>query len=238
MDYIVSLNEFEGPLDLLLHLIKQSNIDIMDIDLEVITKQYLDYIEKVQELNLDVASEYLVMAAELIEMKSRYLLPKPEVEEDEYEDDPRRELNNRLLEYQAYKDITPSLQELEAERSMAYSKNPSLNITGVDLNPELSDIVDMDALTNAFTEFLKRKEAEKPLATKITNKEYSVHERSREIKNVLTKKGKVKFEELFEEYNRNYIVVTFLSILIMAKNGEVLIEQEENFKELYISNRK
>ena len=238
MDYIVSLNEFEGPLDLLLHLIKQSNIDIMDIDLEVITKQYLDYIEKVQELNLDVASEYLVMAAELIEMKSRYLLPKPEVEEDEFEEDPRRELINRLLEYQAYKDITPSLQELEAERSMAYSKNPSLNITGVDLNPELSDIVDMDALTNAFTEFLKRKEAEKPLATKITNKEYSVHERSREIKNVLTKKGKVKFEELFEEYNRNYIVVTFLSILIMAKNGEVLIEQEENFKELYISNRK
>ena len=238
MDYIVSLNEFEGPLDLLLHLIKQSNIDIMDIDLEVITKQYLDYIEKVQELNLDVASEYLVMAAELIEMKSRYLLPKPEVTEDEFEEDPRKELIHRLLEYQAYKDITPSLQEMESERSMAYSKNPSLNITGVDLNPELSDIVDMDALTNAFTEFLKRKEAEKPLATKITNKEYSVHERSREIKNVLTKKGKVKFEELFEEYNRNYIVVTFLSILIMAKNGEVLIEQEENFKELYISNRK
>ena len=238
MDYIVSLNEFEGPLDLLLHLIKQSNIDIMDIDLEVITKQYLDYIEKVQELNLDVASEYLVMAAELIEMKSRYLLPKPEVEEDEYEDDPRRELINRLLEYQAYKDITPSLQELEAERSMAYSKNPSLNITGVDLNPELSDIIDMDALTKAFNEFLKRKEAEKPLTTKITNKEYSVHQRSKEIKSVLNKKGKVKFEELFEEYNRNYIVVTFLSILIMAKNGEVLIEQEENFKELYISNRK
>ena len=238
MDYIVSLNEFEGPLDLLLHLIKQSNIDIMDIDLEVITKQYLDYIEKVQELNLDVASEYLVMAAELIEMKSRYLLPKPEVSEDEFEEDPREELIHRLLEYQAYKDITPSLQEMEAERSMAYSKNPSLNITGVDLNPELSDIVDMDALTNAFKEFIKRKEAEKPLATKITNKEYSVHERSREIKSVLNKKGKVKFEELFTEYNRNYIVVTFLSILIMAKNGEVLIEQEENFKELYISNRK
>lgn len=238
MDYIVSLNEFEGPLDLLLHLIKQSNIDIMDIDLEVITKQYLDYIEKVKDFNLDVASEYLVMAAELIEMKSRYLLPKPEVTEDEFEEDPREELIHRLLEYQAYKDITPSLQEMESERSMAYSKNPSLNITGVDLNPELSDIIDMDALTHAFNEFLKRKEAEKPLTTKITNKEYSVHERSREIKNVLNKKGKVKFEELFTEYNRNYIVVTFLSILIMAKNGEVLIEQEENFKELYISNRK
>ena len=238
MDYIVSLNEFEGPLDLLLHLIKQSNIDIMDIDLEVITKQYLDYIEKIEEMNLDVASEYLVMAAELIEMKSRYLLPKPEVTEDEYEEDPRRELINRLLEYQAYKDVAPEFQKLEAERSMAYSKNPSLTITGVDLNPELSSIIDMDALTNAFSEFLKRKEAEKPITTKITNKEYSVHERTREIKSVLNKKGKVKFDELFTEYNRNYIVVTFLSILIMAKNGEVLIEQEENFKDLYISNRK
>ena len=238
MDYIVTLNEFEGPLDLLLHLIKQSNIDIMDINLEDITKQYLDYINKIEEMNLDVASEYLVMAAELIELKSRTLLPKPEVDVDEYEEDPRQELINKLLAYQAYKDITPDLQELENARSMYYSKEPSLNITGVDLNPELSASVDIDALTNAFNEYLKKKELEKPLNTKITNREYSVSERSREIKNILTKKTKVKFEELFEEYNRNYIVVTFLSILIMAKNGELLIEQEENFKELYISKRK
>lgn len=237
MDYIVSLDKFEGPLDLLLHLIKQSNLDIMDINLEDITKQYLDYIKKIEEMNLDVASEYLVMAAELIELKSRSLLPKPEVEADEYEEDPRQELINKLLAYQAYKDITPSLQELENARSMYYTKNPSLNITGVDLNPELSDAVDIEALTNAFNMFLKKKKLEKPLNTKITNKEYSVSERSREIRNILSKKKKIKFEELFQEYNRNYIVVTFLSILIMAKNGEVAIEQEENFKELYISKR-
>ena len=238
MDYVVNLNEFEGPLDLLLHLIKQSNIDIMDINLEDITKQYLDYIEKIEEMNLDVASEYLVMAAELIEMKSKYLLPKPEISEDEYEEDPREELIKRLIEYQAYKDIAPELQDMENTRSMVYSKIPSINITGVDLNPELSDKVDLDALTNAFNEFLKKKELEKPLNTTITNKEYSVHQRSAEIRNILKTKKKVKFEELFEEYNRNYIVVTFLSILIMAKNGELLIEQEDNFKELYISNRK
>ena len=238
MNYIVSLDEFEGPLDLLLHLIKQSNIDIMDINLEDITKQYLDYINKIEEMNLDVASEYLVMAAELIELKSRTLLPKKEVDEDNYEEDPREELINRLLEYQNYKNLTPELQELESNRSMYYSKYPSLNIMGVDLNPELSDTVDMDMLTTAFNNFLKRKVLEKPLNTKITNKEYSVHDRSREIKNILNKKGKVKFDELFEEYNRNYIVVTFLSILIMAKNGELLIEQENNFDELYISERK
>ncbi len=237
MDYVVSLDQFEGPLDLLLHLIKQSNIDIMDINLEDITKQYLDYIKKIEEMNLDVASEYLVMAAELIELKSRYLLPKPETVEDEYEEDPRQELINKLLEYQAYKDVTPELQGLENTRSMIYSKMPSLNITGVDLNPELSDEVDIDLLTEAFNNFLKKKELEKPLNTKITNKEYSVHQRSSEIKNILAKKEKVKFEELFEEYNRGYIVVTFLSILIMAKNKELVIEQEENFKELYIKRK-
>ena len=120
---------------------------------------------------------------------------------------------------------------------MIYSKMPSLNITGVDLNPELSDEVDIDLLTEAFNNFLKKKELEKPLNTKITNKEYSVHQRSSEIKNILAKKDKVKFEELFEEYNRGYIVVTFLSILIMAKNKELVIEQEENFKELYIKRK-
>lgn len=238
MDYIVSLDEFEGPLDLLLHLIKQSNIDIMDINLEDITKQYLDYIKKIEEMNLDVASEYLVMAAELIELKSRTLLPKKEEVDDDYEDDPRQELIRKLIEYENYKNVTPELQELENNRTMYYSKDPSLNITGVDLNPELNEAVDIDMLTNAFNEFLKRKIAEKPLNTKITTKEYSVHERTEQIKKVLSKKGKVRFEELFEEFNRNYIVVTFLSILIMAKNGELLIEQEDNFEELYISERK
>ncbi len=238
MDYIISLDQFEGPLDLLLHLIKQSNIDIMDINIEDITKQYLDYIEKIEQMNLDVASEYLVMAAELLEIKSRSLLPKPEALEDTYEEDPKAELIKRLIEYEAYKNLTPELQELENIRSMSYSKDPSLNITGVDLNPELSDAVNLDALTNAFSMFLKNKELEKPLNTKITNKEYSVHQRSAEIHKILDKKGKVKFEELFEVYTKNYIVVTFLSILIMAKNGELLIEQEDNFKDLYISKRK
>ena len=238
MDYVISLDQFEGPLDLLLHLIKQSNIDIMDINLEDITKQYLYYISKIEQMNLDVASEYLVMAAELIEMKSRYLLPKPEVESDEYEEDPKQELIKRLIEYEAYKNIAPELQEMENIRSMSYSKDPSLNITGVDLNPELSSDIDLDKLTNAFEEFLKHKQLEKPLNTRITTKEYSIHQRSKEISKLLDKKEKVKFEELFEEYNKNYIVVTFLSILIMAKNMELVIEQEDNFGELYISKRK
>ena len=104
MKYEIKSNAFEGPLDLLLHLIKKSDVDIFNIEIETITKQYLEYIEAMEELNLNIASEYLVMAAELIEMKSAILLPKPEIEEDEYEEDLKENLTKRLLEYQKYKD--------------------------------------------------------------------------------------------------------------------------------------
>ena len=97
MKYEVKINEFEGPLDLLLHLIKQDNISIYEISIDRITKQYLEYIEKMEELNLDIASEYLVMAAELIEIKSSSLLPKSDNEDDEYEEDPKERLINRCL---------------------------------------------------------------------------------------------------------------------------------------------
>ena len=100
MEYKVILNDFEGPLDLLLHLIKQSNISIYDISIDQITKQYMDYINKMEELNLTVASEYLIMAAELIEIKSSSLLPKQETHEDEYEEDRREKLISRLIEYE------------------------------------------------------------------------------------------------------------------------------------------
>ena len=112
MEYKVMCNQFEGPMDLLLHLIKESNIDICDISIEEITKQYLDYINMMEELNLDIASEYLVMAAELLEIKSSYLLPKKELEtSDEYEEDPKEELIRRLLEYERYKNVTQALKE-------------------------------------------------------------------------------------------------------------------------------
>lgn len=125
MEYKVILNDFEGPLDLLLHLIKQSNISIYDISIDQITKQYMDYINKMEELNLTVASEYLIMAAELIEIKSSSLLPKQETHEDEYEEDRREKLISRLIEYEQYKNITKSLKELETSRKDIYTKLPS-----------------------------------------------------------------------------------------------------------------
>ena len=119
MEISFKIDEFEGPLDLLLHLIKESKMDIMNIEIEKITKQYMDYLDLQEKMNLEVASEYLVLASELIEIKSKMLLPNFKSEDDEEEEaDPREELVNRLLEYQAYKEITKVLQEKENLRKV------------------------------------------------------------------------------------------------------------------------
>ena len=235
MEYKVICSDFEGPMDLLLHLIKESNIDICDISIEEITKQYLDYINKMEELNLNVASEYLVMAAELIEIKSSYLLPKKETENiDEYEEDPKDELIRRLLEYERYKNITEALKECEGKRSEIYTKEPSNMDEFIVKNNEVDETFSMEDLMNAFAKLLERKEFEKPLNTKITNKEYSVNERSNEIRTILKSRKKVEFTELFEIYTKDYLVVTFLSILDLAKKQELLINQDNNFNKIYL----
>lgn len=235
MTYKVTIHDFEGPLDLLLHLIKKSDIDIMDIHIEDITKQYLDYIEKMQEMDLDIASEYLTMAAELIEMKSSLLLPNVKNEEDEYEEDPRENLIKRLLEYKQYKEITATFKELELERKKIYTKESSNLESYKNLNKEMDlGSIGIDDLLFAFQKFLERKKIEKPLHTKITKKEYSVSERSKQIRSILKEKKKIEFQELFEDFNRQFIVVTFLSILNLSKKQELSIEQEDNFSKIYL----
>lgn len=236
MDYKIMINEFEGPMDLLLHLIKKSEVNIYDISIEEITKQYLDYISAMERLDLDIASEYLIMAAELIEIKSAMLLPRPVLEdEDVYEEDPKEKLIARLLEYKKYKEMTSEFKKLEEMRKEVYTKESSdLSEYKQTDTVDLGD-VDLNSLLDAFNKFLERKKLEEPLNTKITKKEYSISERSSEIKNILKKKKAVKFEELFEQYNKDYVVVTFLSILTMAKKQELIIKQENNFDNIIIS---
>ena len=239
MDYKFVINDFEGPLDLLLHLVKTSEMDIYDISVEKITEQYLEFIRRMEEMNLTVASEYLVMAAELIEIKSRLLLPNSKNDEDdEYEEDPRENLIKRLIEYKKIKESTPKLKELEEERKKLYTKVASNMKQYQDENqkPDFNDI-DLDCLLNAFSKFLERKEEEKPLNTKITKKEYSFSKRSREIKSLLRTKQKINFEELFEIQTKEYIVVTFLSILALAKKQELIIKQDNNFSNIVLSLR-
>ena len=233
MSYLVTIDNFSGPLDLLLHLIKQSNIDIYDIKIEEITKQYLDYIETMSNMNLDIASSYLVMASELIEMKSSYLLPKKEKEVDEYEEDPKERLIKRLVEYRNYKEAIEKFHELEVDRQNYYTK-PSSELSDFEKSNKLPTDVELSDLLDAFSKFLSRKEIEKPLNTKITNKEYSIQERSSEIKNLIKKSKKVFFNDLFTVRTRSYIVITFLSILSLAKNNEINIKQDNNFDEILL----
>ena len=236
MKYEININEFQGPLDLLLHLIKQSNISINEISIDEITKQYLDYIKKMEELNLDIASEYLVMAAELIEIKSSSLLPKADVEDDEFEEDPKEKLINRLLEYEQYKNMTDTFKELESFRQEIYTREPD-NLLDYKDNEEVDLGVNLNDLLQALSKFLEQKELDKPLNTKITNKEYSVSIRSNEIRNILKKKKKINFTELFEVYTKEYVVITFLSILAMSRKQEIEIEQENNFKNIIIKEK-
>lgn len=235
MEYIVTIDKFQGPLDLLLHLVKQTNLDIYEIKIEEIVSQYFNYIKQTEEMNLNIASSYLVMAAELLEIKALMLLPKDEEIVDEFEENPKDRLIKRLIEYQNYKDLTGEFQELENKRHEYYTKLPSnLSDYNLKINGSLPDNIDLNDLMNAFNKFLERQQLQKPLNTKIANKEYSIFERSLEIKKIIKEKKKVSFEELFDIRNKGYIVVTFLSILNLAKTKEVKIEQENNFETIYL----
>lgn len=232
------INDFEGPLDLLLHLIKTSKMDIYDISIEEITKQYLDFIKSMQKLNLDIASEYLVMASELIELKSKLLLPNNnDLGEDEYEEDPKEALINRLLEYKKYKDMIDTFKELETERKDIFTKEP-INLSEYsECELKNNGDISLEDLLSALNDFLKRKQDEKPKETKITKKELSVTDRTNQIRNILKKKRKVSFFDLFEVRTKEYVVVTFLSILEMAKFGEISISQENNFNNILITTK-
>lgn len=225
------IGDFEGPLDLLLHLVKVSKIEISDIKLVDITNQYIDYLKKMEEMNLDVASEYLVLASELIEMKSRYLLPKPPKveEESQYEEDPEEELKKRLLEYQKYKESTSIFKDLEINRSSYYTKAPERRDIYTNEKLENNGEVTPNDLLLALEKLLERKEYTKPINTKITKKELSVSERVNKIRSILKKEKTVEFSSLFEYLTRPYIVVTFLSILEMAKDNEITLKQDKNF---------
>ena len=220
MDYKITIDQFEGPLDLLLHLIKESDIDICDISIVEITNQYLNYINAMESMNLDIASEYIVMAAELIEMKSLVLLPKPEKIEDDYEEDPRQQLITKLLDYKQYKEMTSVFKNLEEQRQELYTKEPSdLKQYGISFEPKLSDDVTLNDLMDALNKFLENRDKNKPLNTKITSKEYSVSKRSNEIRSIIKLKKKVEFSELFDIISK--VVPSSMSDMVLGIVQEV-----------------
>ena len=232
------INDFEGPLDLLLHLIRSSQMDIYEINVESITSQYLDFINSSKELSVDIASEYLVMAAELVHLKSKLLLnkkdDKEEAEESEFDINSEEDLRNRLLEYERVKGITDQFKLLEEKRSEFFTKLPSDLSEFKDDTVQLNGDASVEDLVNAFQLFLDRQKLSKPLNTKITKKEFSVAERTHQIRNILREKGKCEFTSLFEVLTKPYVVVTFLSVLEMAKNNEIMINQEKTYGDIIL----
>ena len=183
-------------------------------------------------MNLEISSEYLVLASELLEIKSRLLLPNNKDESLEEEEDPRDELINRLIEYQAYKNITKLLQDKELLRKDIYTKTPENINNYVEESHEIHADVSLDDLINALQKYYQRKADKKPLNTKVTINEISVTSRRHDIKRLLKDKKRVSFFELFPVVSKEYIVATFLAILEMAKSRELIIKQEKNFDDI------
>lgn len=234
----IKINDFDGPLDLLWHLIKAHKMNIYDINIEKITKEYLSYINEHKELTIDGASEYLVMASELIHLKSKLLLNRNDEEEDaEYEINTEDDLRNRLIEYEKLKAAADRLVELEDKRKEVLTKLPSNLSEYADKSVKLSSDITLDDLLKAFEDYLNRKKLDEPVNKAVTKRELSVEDRCLSIKSYLHNRGKINFLDLFDEVDKPYVIVTFLGILNLVKSREAVISQEYNFGDIFIEER-
>lgn len=232
--YSIKLPAFEGPLDLLLHLIKENKIDIYDIPIALITHQYLDYIEMMKELNLDIAGEFLLMAATLIHIKSRMLLPVEEVTGEEPED-PRFELVQRLIEYKAFKDASLAFKEREDEWGNIFHRESVDNAPGGEEAGEL-DLFDL-SLFDLLGAFRKMLDKAPPEMVGITRETLTVKDRITFIMEKIENKDTMRFEDLFEgNRTRTYLIVTFIALLEILRLGLARVYQERDFGAIWIVN--
>ena len=233
--YQVKLDAFEGPLDLLLHLINRLEIDIYDIPVAQITDQYMHYIHTMQQIELNVASEYLVMAATLLEIKSSMLLPKndPVEFEDEYEEDPREKLIQRLIEYKKFKEAADKLKEKELEENQLYVR-PKIEIASEPLNEITEQAAQARDLLDALDSILARQELYAPIETTVAKSEITIEERMHELLEKLPA-SKTAFHTLFPYQNKQHIVITFLAVLHLLKTNQIHCSQKDQFGVIYVA---
>jgi len=236
MDYHVKLDMFEGPLDLLLHLISKAKIKIEDISITEITEQYLDYLDKMKEFDVEIASEFLVMAATLLYIKSRSLLPKLKDEEQE-EADPEQDLIRRLSEYKKYKEASEKLRERENIYSNIYYKLPEELVD--EKEKSYSTLIEGDAndLLLAFLKLMAQRNFQKTerRVYPIIRRSVTVSQRIQEIKDILYKTYQCSFFQLLEDNcHRSDVVVTFLALLEMLKDNQIRIYQQGQFEDIII----
>jgi segregation and condensation protein A len=233
-EYKVKLEVFEGPLDLLLYLIRKSEVDIYDIPIEKITKQYVEYLNLMRMLDLEIAGEFLVMAATLMMIKSRTLLPVEDrpMMEDEVEEDPRWELIRSLVEYKKFKDVAVHLQKREIQQENIFARRP-VELDAINDSLELGELSIFD-LINAFNETLKRAAAREDLR-EIFEEKWTVADKIQWILGLMQEHATVLFSKLFESaVTRTEIVVTFLALLELIKMRQLRVRQGEHFGEIEI----
>jgi segregation and condensation protein A len=236
-DYPVRLQNFEGPLDLLLHLIRKHEVNIYDIPIAIITQQYLEYLSLMEELNLDIAGEFLVMAATLIHIKSRTLLPRPAPDQDDPDaEDPRDELVRRLLEHQKFKAAADLLHERETLRSAQFTRPDGRIAELAEEAVELELDVDLFSLMSAFRAVLDR--ARQRPSVPLPEQHISLEMRIEQLVDRLSEHEAVGFEDLFEDvHSRAELVVTFLALLEMIRLKLVRVFQTAAFGEIRIYKR-
>lgn len=233
--YNIKIPEFEGPLDLLLHLINENKVDIYDIPISLITGQYLQYIELMKELDLEIAGGFLVMAATLIQIKSRLLLPPDEEAPPEEMEDPRFELVQRLLEYQAYKDAATILKEREEEALKIFGRQPSELEEEKVPEPELY-LFDVN-LFDLLAAFKKLLENAPPEMRTITRETLTVKDKMLHIADIIENIESIRFEELFKDsFTRVQLIVTFLALLELLRLGLARVYQEREFGNIWVIN--
>lgn len=242
----VKLQVFEGPLDLLLHLIDKNKIDIYDIPIVEITNQYMDYIRAMEKEDLNIMSEFLLMAATLLDIKCKMLLPR-EVDEDGEEEDPRQELVEKLLEYKMYKYMSFELRdrELDGEKTMCkmatIPKEVMEYVEPVDLDLLLEDVT-LQRLNMIFKDVMKRRvDKIDPVRSKfgkLEKEEVTLDEKLEYVINYLKQNHKFSFRQLLtKQSSKTQIVVTFLAVLQLMKEGMIIVEQEHHFDDLYITSQ-
>lgn len=243
MGISVKLEAFEGPLDLLLHLIDKNKVNIYDIPIADITEQYMEYVRKMQEENLDIVSEFLVMAATLLDIKCRMLLPK-EVDDEGNEEDPRAELVEQLLEYKLFKAMAEELKGQQLDALKTYYRKPDIpeEVSGytppVDLNEVVGD-VNLIKLNAIFADVMKRKEDKvDPVRSKfgkIEKEEVTMSEKLVDIKAFMMEHKSFCFRELLMKgASKVAVIVTFLVVLELMKTGFITVKQEGTCEEIYI----